>query len=279
MKYILQILCATAAMVMASGSAYPQAPATKPKPAPAPATVNAEIELLKIEMKRLRGDLELLKGHIGSVVQYIQQRDSLVTPPQDQSPQAGFNPAPARVSIAGAPTLGRADAPITIVEFSDFECPFCQRFFESTLPEIKRDYVDTGKVRYVFLDFPLEQVHRKARKAAEAAHCAAEQGKFWEMHDVLFLQKGKLDAEQYASFAKQIKLEGFSFDLCLNSGRHSAKITRSMANGLAVGIKVTPSFIITKTEQGDMVGSGSIIVGAQPYEQFRKVIEQALAAK
>ena len=160
--------------------------------APAPAQTDTEINLLKLEMQRLRGDIDIMKGHIGRLVQYLQQRDAQSIAPQlppqaqAQQPGSGFNPANVKINIAGAPTLGRADAPVTMIEFSDFECPFCQRYFKSTLPEIKRDYVDTGKVRYVFLDFPLEQMHAKARKAGEAAHCAAEQGKFWEMHDMLF---------------------------------------------------------------------------------------------
>lgn len=183
------------------------------------------------------------------------------------------------MSIAGAPTLGRADAPITIVEFSDFECPFCQRHFRSTLPEIKRNYIDTGKVRYVFLDFPLEGMHFKARKAAEAAHCAAEQGKFWEMHDILFEQSANLDIRQYPDFAKKLNLEAFAFDLCLNSGKQTAKINRGLASGQSVGINATPSFIVAKTDRGDIVSGGNLITGAQPYEQFRNAIEQALAAR
>ncbi len=291
MKFILQTFCATAALVLAFGPAYSQAPAAKPKPAPVPSAMDTEVNLLKLEIQRLRSDIDLMKGHVGRIVQYLQQRDTQSTAPQIQpqfqpQPQAqapqpalGFNPANAKVSIAGAPTLGRADAPVTIVEFSDFECPFCQRFFSSTLPEIKRDYVDTGKVRYVFLDFPLEQIHFKARKAAEAAHCAAEQGKFWEMHDILFAQSGNLDVGQYGNFAKKLGLEAFAFDLCLGSGKQSAKINRNLASGTSVGINATPSFIIAKTERGDIVSGGNLITGAQPYAQFRQAIEQALAVR
>lgn len=247
-----------------------------------------EINLLKIEMQRLRSDIELMKGHVGRVVQYLQQRDAPGGTPQAGVPApaqvpppaaAAFNPAKANVSIAGAPTIGRLDAPVTIVEFSDFECQFCQRFFKTILPEIKRDYVDSGKVRYVFLDFPLEQIHFKARKAAEAAQCAAEQGKFWEMHEILFSQDGNLDLRQYGAYAKKLNLEAFAFELCLASGKQSVKIDRSLASGTSVGITATPSFIIARTERGDLINGGNIITGAQPYEQFRRAIEQALAGK
>jgi protein-disulfide isomerase len=254
----------------------------------APFQTDTEINLLKMEIQRLRADVEIMKGHIGRVVQYLQQRDAQSIAPQlqpqlppqaqAQQPGSGFNPA-GKVSTAGAPTLGRADAPVTIVEFSDFECPFCQRFFKSTLPEIKRDYLDTGKVRYVFLDFPLEQMHTQARKAAEAAHCAGDQGKFWEMHDILFEQSANLDPRQYAQYARTLKLEGPAFELCLGSGKQSARINRGLASGRSLGINATPSFIITRTERGDAVAGGKVITGAQPYEQFRQAIEQALAAK
>ena len=286
MKPVLSTLFLATALALANGPAGAQIAAAKPKPA-APSAMDTEVNLLKIEMQRLRADIETMKGHVGRIVQYLQQRDAPGAQPQvppvtqapPQQPSLGFNPATAKVAIAGAPTLGRADAPVTIVEFSDFECPFCQRHFAQTWPEIKRDYVDTGKVRYVYLDFPLEQIHFKARKAAEAAHCAAEQGKFWEMHDLLFAQNGNLDVGQYVNYAKKLGLEVFAFDLCLGSGKQSAKINRNLASGTSIGVNATPSFIIAKTERGDIVSGGNIITGAQPYEQFRQAIEQALAAR
>jgi protein-disulfide isomerase len=254
-------------------------------PAPTAAQNDTEINLLKLEMQRMRSDIEIMKGHIGRLVQYLQQRDgqSIAPQPQPQAqaqqPGAGGNLGNVKINIAGAPSLGRADAPVTIIEFSDFECPFCQRYFKSTLPEIKRDYVDTGKVRYVFLDFPLEQMHAKARKAGEAAHCAAEQGKFWEMHDMLFEQSANLDIRQYPENARKLKLNTAAFDACLASGKQSAKINNGLASGRSVGINATPSFIITKTDGGDTVTGGVIVTGAQPYERYRQAIEQALAAR
>jgi protein-disulfide isomerase len=252
--------------------------------APAPVQTDTEINLLKLEMQRLRGEMEIMKGHIGRLVQYLQQRDAQSiapqAPPQAQAQQPGSNNiANVKINIAGAPSLGRADAPVTIIEFSDFECPFCQRYSKSTLPEIKRDYVDTGKVRYVFMDFPLEQMHAKARKAGEAAHCAGEQGKFWEMHDMLFEQTANLDVRQYPEYAKTLKLDSAAFDLCLGSGKQSAKINDGLTSGRSVGISATPSFIITKTDGGNIVSGGVIVTGAQPYDRYRQAIEQALAAK
>jgi len=270
-----------AAVVLALAAAGLQAQA------PAPAQTDTEVNLLKLEVQRLRGDIEVMKGHIGRLIQYLQQRDAQSIapqmqpqlPPQAQAGAGSNNFANVKINIAGAPTLGRADAPVTIVEFSDFECPFCQRHVKTTLPEIKRDYVDTGKARYVFMDFPLEQMHAKARKAGEAAHCAGEQGKFWEMHDILFAQSANLDLRQYPEYAGRLKLDAAAFDLCLGSGKQSAKINHGLASGKSVGISATPSFIITKTNGGDIVSGGVIVTGAHPYDRYRQAIEQALAAK
>lgn len=273
-----RVTLVSAATVMTLAAASLQAQVQ----APAPAQADTEVRLLKLEMQRMRNEIEIMKGHIGRLVQYLQQRDGQsIAPqpqPQVQQPGAGGSSASVKVNIANAPSLGRTDAPVTIIEFSDFECPFCRRFSKSTLPEIKRDYVDTGKVRYVFMDFPLEQMHAKARKAGEAAHCSAEQGKFWEMHNILFEHPGNLDTRRYTEFAKKLKLDVAAFDRCLESGRQSAKIDGGLASGRSVGISATPSFIITKTDGGDIVGGGVIIKGAQPYERYRQAIEQALAA-
>ena len=183
--------------------------------------------------------------------------------------------ASTRAGVADAPTLGRADAPVTIVEFSDYQCPFCQRFFATTLPELKREYIETGKVRYVFRDFPLE-MHAQARKAAEAAHCAGEQGKYWEMHDVLFQNQRALAPPQLADHARLVGLDGATFDACLSSGRHAARVDRGLADGAAAGVQGTPGFVIGKTTSGDVV-EGTPIRGAQPLERFRQIIEQLLA--
>jgi protein-disulfide isomerase len=254
----------------------------------APSQTDTEINLLKLEMQRLRADVDIMKGHIGRLVQYLQQRDSQSIapqlqpqlPPQAQSapPGAPGNAVSAKINLAGAPSLGRADAPVTLIEFSDFECPFCQRFNKTTFPEIRRDYVDSGKVRYVFLDFPLEQMHPKARKAAEAAGCAAEQGKFWDMHDILFEVSPNLDVKLYPDYAKKLNLDGAAFEQCLKSGKQSGRINGGLASGRSVGINATPSFIITKTDGGDIATGGVIVTGAQPYERFKDAIEQALAA-
>ena len=165
---------------------------------------------------------------------------------------------------------------MTLVEFSDYQCPFCQRFFATTLSALKKHYVDTGKVRYVFRDFPLDQMHPQARKAAEAAHCAGEQGKYWEMHEVLFQNQRALAPPQLAEHARTVGVDGSKFDECLSSGRHAARVERGLADGAAVGVQGTPTFLVGKTKAGDFV-EGTPIRGAQTLEMFRRIIDQTLA--
>lgn len=178
---------------------------------------------------------------------------------------------------AGFPFLGRHDSPVTVVEFSDFQCPFCRRFFSSTFPELKRDYIDTGKVRYVFIDFPLEQIHPRARKAAEAAHCAGDQGKFWPMHDALFTSLAGLELPQLMAYARALGVDEPAFEACLRSGKQSARIDRALGTGAAAGVKGTPTFLIAKSRAGDTLVWSTSLEGAQPIERFRKAIDEVLA--
>ncbi len=170
------------------------------------------------------------------------------------------------VSIDDDPVLGNKDAPITIVEFSDFECPFCGKHFLTSHPQIVENYVNTGKVKIVYRDFPLD-FHKNAQKAAEAAECADEQGKFWEMHDKLFLNQDSLSMENFKQWAKDIELDAAQFNACIDSEKYVEEIQNDVKDGTKYGISGTPTFFI----------NNQILKGAQPYEVFEKTIETALA--
>lgn len=161
--------------------------------------------------------------------------------------------------------LGDKNAPVTIVEFSDYECPYCARFQSETLSLIKEQYIDTGKVRLIYRDFPLS-FHPNAQKAAEAAECAGDQGKYYEMHDMLFENGVSGGVSQYKQYAKQIDLDEAEFASCLDSGKHVSEIQSDFRDGQTVGITGTPGFII----------NGQLVVGAQPFPVFQQIIESAL---
>jgi protein-disulfide isomerase len=169
-----------------------------------------------------------------------------------------------KVQVAAEGQLkGEPNAPVTIVEFSDFECPFCSRAEES-VKQVMEAY--KGKVRLYFRDFPLP-FHSKAQKAAEAALCAAEQGKFWEMHGALFANQQALDVPALKDQAKKLTLDEKKFGECLDSGRMASKIEASKKAGEAVGVTGTPAFFI----------NGRMISGAQPFEKFKELIDNELA--
>ncbi|MDX2020415.1 MAG: thioredoxin domain-containing protein [Deltaproteobacteria bacterium] len=169
-----------------------------------------------------------------------------------------------KVQVAAeGPSKGEASAPVTIVEFSDFECPFCSRAEES-VKKVMEAY--KGKVRLFYRDFPLP-FHSKAQKASEAALCAGEQGKYWEMHETLFANQQALEVPALKEHAKKLSLDGKKFNECLDSGRTASQVEASKKAGEAVGVTGTPAFFI----------NGRMISGAQPFEKFKEVIDNELA--
>jgi len=162
--------------------------------------------------------------------------------------------------------LGDADAPVTIIEFSDYQCPFCGRFYAQTLPLLKSQYVDTGKVKMVFRDFPLTQIHPMAMPAAQATECVREEGgddAFWEMHDVLFENQESLSNANLIMWAKEI---GYDIEDCLNSGKYASEVQNDIKDAVAAGGQGTPYFVI----------NGKPLSGAQPFEAFQQIIESEL---
>lgn len=172
---------------------------------------------------------------------------------------------PPRIELAAdGPSRGEAAAPVTIVMFSDFECPFCGRA-AATIRKIENEYA--GKVRVVYRDFPLPS-HRGAPRAAEAAYCAGDQGKYWEMNERLFSKGGAVGESDIRRFATELQLDPQQFAGCLDSGAHTQTWKAAYAEGLAVGVQSTPTFFI----------NGRLMAGAAPYESFARVIDEELAA-
>ena len=155
----------------------------------------------------------------------------------------------AEIGIAGLPVLGSADAPVTVVEFMDYECPYCQDFGSKTFPIIKEKYVATGQVRWVAGDFPLPR-HPRARPAAIAAACAGEQGKFWEMHDELLRNAGQLRNADFAKHAEKLGLDAAAFTACNARTDHGERLDVGIAAARAIGVGGTPSFLVGASRTG-----------------------------
>ncbi len=190
--------------------------------------------------------------------------------PSPQAPSAGITDMKALAD--DDPFMGDKDAPVTVIEWSDYECPFCKRFWSDTLPQLKSQYIDTGKVKLVYRDFPLS-FHQNAHIEAEAAECAKDQGgdtAYFKYHDEIFKRTTSngqgITVDQLPVIAKDIGLDVNKFNTCLNSGKFKSEVDKDISDGSAAGIQGTPGFVI----------NGKLISGAQPFSVFKQVIDDEL---
>jgi protein-disulfide isomerase len=215
----------------------------------------------------LRGQLASLQdAHRELALQVTQGRKGPAGPAAGQT-----------IDVAGAPAQGRAEAPVTLVEFSDYECPFCIRHFQQTMPLIDQQYVKSGKIRYVFRDFPIDQNHPQAIRAHEAARCALEQHKFWDLHSRLFSAPGTHTDATLDARAKDAGLNESAFRACIASGRTTKDIRTTASIADSLGATGTPWFFVgIRDIKTDKVRVLKTIGGAQPYEQFTIALDAAL---
>lgn len=183
--------------------------------------------------------------------------------PQAQALQAPS--APVTVSVDDDPFLGKKDAPVTIVAFEDFQCPFCARLNQDVVPKLIEQYVKPGKLRYVYRDYPLP-FHQFAQKAHEAGECADDQSKFWEMHKEIYANQSALDVPNLKTYAGKIGLNQSKFDQCLDSGKYKDEVAKDYAEGSSYGVSGTPTLYV----------NGRQVVGAQPLASFTSIIDEEL---
>src|SRR5262245_31619718 len=231
---------------------------------PADDTVNAlrnEIEALKAGQAALQRQLEeiraiLLRAREGPLVE---------------------TPSNLDLSLEGVPTRGADAARLVVVEFTDYQCPFCARHVRQTIPQLDAEYVKPGKVRYAVRDFPLEAVHRQALRAAEAAHCAGEQNEFWAMHERLFSNQRALAPDDLRAHAQALGLDLARFDACLQGGDQAARVRRDLSDGMAAGVRGTPTFFVGVQEPGSTkVRVLRVFRGAVPFTTFKTALDEAL---
>jgi protein-disulfide isomerase len=249
-----RLLAALMAVVLASATPFAQTPQAPPAPA---LTQQQQNEEMLRELRAIRMLLERL------------------TAPQPQQPQAPPQPATGKVTNLKGYVMGRPDAPLTMVEFTDLQCPFCRQFAITSFEEIKKNWIDTGKLRYISRDFPLD-FHAQAMPAARAARCAGEQGKFWELRMALMKNANLLTADYIAKTAAGLKLEPNAFAACAASTKYDAEIQAEMQEGAKLGVAGTPTFVLGRTTATAV--EGPMVVGALPYAQFDAKLKELLAA-
>ena len=217
------------------------------------------------ELKAIRQLLEKLAGPLGQ--------------PGAPIPTQAAAPTDDNVKLATVtgPVLGKPDAPLTMVEFTDLQCPFCRQFHVTAYEQIKKDYIDTGKLRYISRDFPLDSIHPFAQGAARASRCAADQGKFWEMRHTILLNNAALTNDVFNTFAQDLKLNVATFKACeaTAASKFQADMQKDLTDAASVGVSGTPTFVIGKTGATGL--DGVRIVGAQPYAVFDAKLKELLA--
>jgi protein-disulfide isomerase len=230
------------------------------------AALRREIQTLKAQQALMQRDLDTIKSLLQSLAQGRGQAEDFA----DKS-----------IYLNDAPTKGNASAKVTLVEVSDYHCPFCRRQNLQTMPQLIADYVNTGKVKYVFLDYPIAQLHPDAFLSHEAAACAGDQGKYWQMHDLLFTNSPAREISQLSANAGMLGVDTKKFEECLNGGKggkHAPAIRQSITRMQQLGVEGTPLVLIGLTPPpGAPMKVVSFVYGAKPYPEFKAALETALA--
>lgn len=190
-----------------------------------------------------------------------------------QAPAGSVDPdGKVKLKLGNSPVLGNRNAPLTMVEFTDYQCGFCQRFHTTTFPEIRKKFVDTGKVRFVSRDLPLD-FHTNAFRAAQAARCAGDQGKFWEMRDAMVANPAKLAQADLDGYATRLKLDLSTFQSCVAGAKYAAEVKSDQSTAAALRIDGTPAFVIGKSTPEGV--EGHVVMGALPLDAFEAKFEEA----
>jgi protein-disulfide isomerase len=222
------------------------------------------------DSKKSKKDTGITSEQAGQILDELRQiRQLLQAQAEKNAPPA---PSRAKLDLGGFQMLGSKDAPVTLVEFTDYQCPYCRQFHVNVFNELKKNYIDTGKVRFYSRDLPLEQLHPNAVRAAQAGRCAADQGQFWKLRDLMGANPDKLDLENLVTEAGTLKMDTKTFRTCVESQKYKEAVQTDVLEAMKIGAEATPTFVLGKsTPQGV---DGELIVGSQPYTEFVKAISK-----
>lgn len=227
------------------------------------------------DLTTLQADVAKLKQDLEGVQRDLQEIKSLLR-------RAGAMPEEFKsiaLGLGDGPFKGASDAPVTLVEFTDYQCPFCARHQKETVPQLVEKYVKTGKLKYVVRDFPLGNIHPAAVKAAEAPHCAGDGGKYWEMHERLFAHPNSMAPADFVAHAEALGLDSKAFKACMESGKYTPRVNQARADGERAGVRGTPAFFLGITDPNSKkITTVAAIRGAHPFAKFQEEIEKLLAS-
>lgn len=243
----------------------------------APLLGTGQAQADEAEIAALMEEIQALKRGQAALGQELQSIKALLLE-RKVAGDAPAEPQSVEIDVAGAPFQGNADAVVTIIEFSDLQCPFCSRHFQTVAPVLKSTYVDSGTLKYVAREFPLESIHPAAMRASQAALCAGAQGAYWEMHDLIFANQKKMRPRDFANYAEELDLDEDDYEDCIESERFAQQVRDDLALGQRLGVQGTPSFFVGLTDPAnpDKVIASHFIRGAQPFSAFEQAIEALL---
>jgi protein-disulfide isomerase len=227
------------------------------------------------ELARLRAEQQAIAKDVEAIRTMLQQ--AMGPHPAPAGAGAAMPASGAQLKIAGRPSKGNSHAVVTVVEYSDYQCPYCRQYVADVYPQIDRDYIRTGKINYVFKNYPIEQLHPGAFKAHVAAACAGDQGRYWEMHDRLFADQGNVRPDRFLEQATALHLDPATFRACLEGTKHEPLIREDIAEAQSGGVGGTPVFVLALTDpNGQAVTPARVIIGAQPFAAFKDAIDALL---
>jgi protein-disulfide isomerase len=226
------------------------------------------------QLTEIRQELKLLKEEVSELKQAL--KNGAPTQQGGANVRNSAKPVIADINLEGLPSLGSSEAKVAIIEFTDYECPFCRRHTIQTIPELEENYIKTNKIQYFAKQFPLS-FHSRAKGAAAAALCAEKlkKGSYWHYHEGLFSGKITFDKASYLNTAEQLTLNQKKYTQCLDSQKISERIDAEIAEGSNLGVSGTPAFFIGKVQDNKLVDA-KFISGARPYEIFAKTIDSLL---
>ncbi len=235
-----------------------------------------DIKKLQNDVASLKGDMQALTTRQQQILDQLGEIKKML-----EKPNAAANPEalqlPETINVEKDPVLGKTDARVGIIEWTDYQCPFCGRFTSEAYPKIVSDYVDTGKVRFIYRDLPLASIHPWSQLAAVAAHCAGEQGKFWEMHNSLFADQRAMRPPDISNRAAKLELDMSKFNECINSSRYNELIDTSVKGAQRMNINGTPTFLLgTFNDGGSIMKIEKSIIGTYPFEKFQADLDELL---
>jgi protein-disulfide isomerase len=233
--------------------------------------------LLPLGAQDAAKDAGITRQQADQILNELRQIRQLLERQQAQAPRPQEEQATrAKLNLAGFAMLGSKEAPLTIVEFTDYQCPFCQRFHTTAFPDLKKNYIDTGKVRFYSRDLPLD-FHSNAMRAAEAARCASDQGQFWQLRDVMGANPNKLDMDSLVADAADLKMDVPAFRACVESEKYKNAVQTDVLEAMKIGASGTPTFVVGKSTPDGV--DGDLVVGAQPYAMFELKLKDLGSAK